>query len=298
MSKTILTEIDLYLPQLPSHLEGLRILHLSDIHSRGMHPPQKAALQIARQPCDLCLVTGDTCCELRIPNPLYIASSPSRKVRRPGLSWYGYHFALKIKPALEFCKQLVQDLNSPAPPYFIPGNHDPEEFFSQVPLLGIVTLKNQNLILDLPQRGPINLIGLNCLQRLTVDIPNTLIQRRPEIFSIALAHYPELAPTLAAANLDIVLSGHTHAGQIRALGKFPLVTHSHIGNYLNSGLNFINNTVIYTSRGLGESLLPIRLHCPPEITRMTLHQGPITQTQITTTPVIPDAKPPTLTSTN
>jgi hypothetical protein len=66
-------------------------------------------------------------------------------------------------------------------------------------------------------------------------------------------------------DVDLLLTGHTHGGQVRIPFIGPLTTMSMTGNRYSAGLYRLDQTVLYVSRGYGTSLLPIRFHCPPEI---------------------------------
>lgn len=92
-----------------------------------------------------------------------------------------------------------------------------------------------------------------------------------DIPKIVLFHKPYFVDSFSEKNLDLVLSGHTHGGQI-VLGKFGNVNISLAGavsKYI-SGLYESGNSKLYISRGIGSVGLPIRINCPPEITKITL----------------------------
>ncbi len=88
---------------------------------------------------------------------------------------------------------------------------------------------------------------------------------------ILLCHKPYAFDDIAARDIDLVLAGHTHGGQVVPFkfGDFNLSFAGFVSKYI-SGLYSIGNTNMYISRGLGTVGLPIRLNCPPEITKITL----------------------------
>ncbi len=91
------------------------------------------------------------------------------------------------------------------------------------------------------------------------------------VTKILLYHKPYLFPDIKNENIDLVLSGHTHGGQI-VLAKFGNVNLSvaaSVSRYI-SGLYKEGDSQMYVSRGVGVVGLPIRLNCPPEITKITL----------------------------
>ena len=84
---------------------------------------------------------------------------------------------------------------------------------------------------------------------------------------ILLAHDPRRLTEAAALNVPLVLSGHTHGGQVVLPGagaiaarKFPVI----------AGLARQDNTTLFVSRGVGTVYVPIRLNCPPEVVLLTL----------------------------
>ena len=85
-------------------------------------------------------------------------------------------------------------------------------------------------------------------------------------FSILLSHTPEIYRQAALADFNILLSGHTHGGQICFPGRIPITLHSVLPRYMGSGPWKYRGMIGYTSVGAGSSLVPVRFNCPPEIT--------------------------------
>ena len=84
---------------------------------------------------------------------------------------------------------------------------------------------------------------------------------------VLLAHDPRRLTEAAALNIPLVLSGHTHGGQVVLPGlgavaaqKFPVV----------AGLGRREGTTIFVSRGVGTVYVPVRVNCPPEVALVTL----------------------------
>jgi len=94
-----------------------------------------------------------------------------------------------------------------------------------------------------------------------------------EAFTILLAHSPDIIGQAAAAGLDLVLSGHTHGGQVRLPLVGPLYVNAELGGKYNQGLFRFGSTQLYVNRGIGTRFFPIRFLCPPEITVFTLRRG-------------------------
>ncbi|MBN2000170.1 metallophosphoesterase [candidate division KSB1 bacterium] len=104
-------------------------------------------------------------------------------------------------------------------------------------------------------------------------IPLLFQKAPPNVYSILLSHSPDYITTAEKYNVNLVLSGHTHGGQIR-LPFFgaPLVRIS-LGRRYMQGLFQFENTLLYVNRGLGTITLPLRLLCRPEITVFDLRGG-------------------------
>jgi uncharacterized protein len=88
---------------------------------------------------------------------------------------------------------------------------------------------------------------------------------------ILLCHKPYAFDTFAAKNIDLLLAGHTHGGQVVPVkfGNFSLSFAASVSKYID-GLYTIGKSNMYVSRGIGSVGLPIRINCPPEITKITL----------------------------
>ena len=85
-------------------------------------------------------------------------------------------------------------------------------------------------------------------------------------FSILLSHTPEIYRQAAHADFRLLLSGHTHGGQVCLPGSVPFTLDSALPRYLGSGAWKYHNMDGYTSVGVGSSIVPVRFNCPPEIT--------------------------------
>jgi hypothetical protein len=90
-------------------------------------------------------------------------------------------------------------------------------------------------------------------------------------FSVLLSHTPEIYRLAAHANINLLLSGHTHGGQICLPGRIPIVLDSDLPRFMGSGPWVYRDLAGYTSVGVGSSVVPVRFNCPPEITLHHLH---------------------------
>jgi len=88
----------------------------------------------------------------------------------------------------------------------------------------------------------------------------------PDAFSVLLSHTPEVYRHAAHAGFDLLLSGHTHGGQICLPGSIPITLSSVLPRRFGSGAWEYHNMVGYTSVGAGSSIVAVRINCLPEIT--------------------------------
>jgi uncharacterized protein len=91
--------------------------------------------------------------------------------------------------------------------------------------------------------------------------------------SILLSHTPEAYWHAAQVGFDLMLSGHTHGGQICLPGGFPLITDANCPRQFAKGAWRFEELVGYTSAGSGSSIVDVRLNCPPEVTLHRLRPG-------------------------
>lgn len=274
-----LTDISLYLPQLPESMEGVCVVHAGDLHSCCYGRREKILHRVMKQGCDVMIFSGDFCHQVRIGN-LFAEGSDQRTPLPIGLSRHGYVFEPHIDEAVALCKTLLNDVTCRLGVYAVQGNHDPYAFMAKLGGLGVTVLDNQTSQVSGSNGEHFNLCGVSGYGRDASDVPGAALGIDPNLFTLAVSHYPEMAPALAAVGADVILSGHTHGGQICLPGRRAILTHSRTGSRHAVGLNRVGDSYVYTTRGLGTSLLPIRTFCPPEIVRYTLHRGDSAKTII------------------
>lgn len=89
---------------------------------------------------------------------------------------------------------------------------------------------------------------------------------------ILLAHEPDMLDWYAHdTRISLQLSGHTHGGQVQVKPGSPIIK-PYLGRKYVQGLYRVNQSWIYTSRGIGSTGIPVRRNCAPEITHLTLVQ--------------------------
>jgi uncharacterized protein len=118
-----------------------------------------------------------------------------------------------------------------------------------------------------------------------------LARRPPAAPVVLLAHDPALFPDAVAHGVDVMLSGHTHGGQLGLPGAARRFNLARLVTAFTSGLYRQGATTLYVNRGLGTTGPPIRLGVPPEIAVLTLRPAPPARAAVPV-PIPATAAPP------
>ncbi|SEH05729.1 metallophosphoesterase [Candidatus Venteria ishoeyi] len=167
----------------------------------------------------------------------------------------------------------LQDIQ--ADTYFVLGNHeyfhDPEATLEYLQTLGIQVLNNRHVSLQ-TRKGAFNLVGFNDvigqrMERLAPDIDKAYQQLDTTLPTLVLAHQPKMILEMADYRCDLMLSGHTHGGQIFPFGLLVLLSQPYL-----AGL-YQHNAVqqIFVSRGTGYWGPPLRVLAASEISQIIIH---------------------------
>lgn len=235
------------LPRWPTALDGLRLLHISDLHI----DLQPGMVEVIRERlrglhCDLICLTGD-----------YWESS------------IGNH-----NSALRLLTELRAALpEAPLGRFASSGNHDSVDLLAWMHAHGFPMLINEAVTVE--HRGqPLVIAAVDDAWRFALHDLEAADRARPAgPPAILLSHSPQIAPEAAARGYSLMLSGHTHGGQFCLPGGHPLLAMPGIPTRLFSGAWQVGGMRGYTSRGSGCSHLPVRAFCPPEITLHTLYRA-------------------------
>ena len=223
--------------RIPKAFDGYTILQLSDLHvdiSQGAMARLAAILPDIEY--DLCALTGDY----------------------RGATFGSYEAALTGMESL--CAQIN------APIYGVLGNHDTVRMLPRLETMGIRMLLNESETIERSDQR-IHLAGIDDAHFYRADNIEKAATGIPSAeFSILLSHTPEIYRQAALAEFDLLLSGHTHGGQICLPGGIPITLDSVLPRYMGSGAWKYRNLIGYTSVGAGSSIVPVRFNCPPEIT--------------------------------
>jgi predicted MPP superfamily phosphohydrolase len=251
------------LPNLPAAFEGARIVQLSDIHMDQYTEPsfmRRVVHQIDLLQPDAILLTGD-----------FVSEGPASEEFAIGAAWQCANILSQLK-----CRQL----------YAVLGNHDvsigSEEVTAALTANRVTVLNNACLPIDrIGNRigGRIWLAGVDDPVNGEPDperaIPES-IRHLPGEPVLLMCHAPDYADDLLSTPVgkavDLMLSGHTHGGQIRLPFMGPL-TLPPLGKKYVEGWFRLGEMQLYVNRGIGTVGVPFRLDCPPEITLITLRRG-------------------------
>lgn len=228
---------------LPKAFDGLRVLHLSDMHIDAVPDGGARLLEIVQGlGFDLCLLTGD----------------------------FRFLTHEKFSPVLTAMARITPALDCELGIYAILGNHDFIEMSPGLEALGIQMLLNEGKTLKLGKES-LFLAGVDDPHFYGADdFSRALENRRGNEFTLLMCHSPERYAEAAARNVDYYLCGHTHGGQVCLPGGIPVITNAACPRRFVCGEWDYNGMRGYTSRGSGASGLTVRFNCPPEITLHTL----------------------------
>jgi predicted MPP superfamily phosphohydrolase len=152
------------------------------------------------------------------------------------------------------------------PVFGVLGNHDTICMLPGLEQMGIRMLLNESEKIE---------CGSQCIHVVGIDDPHfyqadnlekAAAGISPDEFTILLSHTPEIYQQAAHADVDFVLSGHTHGGQICLPGGLPMTLASALPRKMGAGAWKYHELIGYTSVGAGSSLVPVRFNRPPEIT--------------------------------
>lgn len=239
------TVYDVQVPQEYSGLEGYTIVQISDLHNARFGREQSRLIQaVTEQSPDMIVVTGDL-----------VDSSHTN-----------------VEVAMDFINQAVEI----APVYYVTGNHEGwlegtyADLKAQLLQAGVVVLENEAFTEEI-EGEVLSIAGTN-----DPDMPgNNIVLAKQAIqalmselegYTILLSHRPEMFDTYVESDADLVFAGHYHGGQFRipfiggvvapGAGLFPEYA---------EGTFTEGNTIMVVSRGLGNSVIPVRINNRPEV---------------------------------
>jgi predicted MPP superfamily phosphohydrolase len=150
--------------------------------------------------------------------------------------------------------------------YGVLGNHDTICMLPGLEAMGIRMLINESDLIE-REGQRLHLAGIDDAHFYKMEnIEKVAAAIPPDEFSILISHTPEVYQRAARAQFKLLLSGHTHGGQICLPGGIPITLDSVLPRSLGSGAWSYHDMMGYTSVGAGSAVVPVRFNCPPEIT--------------------------------
>ncbi len=234
------TRAEIPFANLPDSLEGLRVGFVSDLHRSATVPHELIATAVqsllAEQP-DIIVLGGD-----------YVTMGDRRYV----------------EPAAE----VLAPLTAPHGVFAVLGNHDDDrDMTAALSARGFTVLRDERTQVTI--RGEkLDLVGVRYWTRRLAAVDQILRGATPN--AVLLAHSPMRYYEASELHIPLMLSGHTHGGQVVLPGigafaarRYPVV----------SGLGYHGPTTIFVTRGVGTVYVPVRINCPPEVAILTLSRG-------------------------
>ena len=256
----MITELEFSSSDIVDSFEGFKIVQISDLHNKDFgEDPNKLIQKIQAITPDIIVITGDLI--------------DSRHT--------------DINTAIKFA-EAAQEI---APVYFVSGNHESnsgkyEELCEKLVSVEAVILDNKSVMIA-HSDGAICLSGLidpaflydrdGYTDAQALSVIQTMLQKMIkndiDVFDILLSHRPELIDLYADAGADLVFTGHAHGGQFRLpfINGGLIAPNQGIFPKYTSGMYKNDKTAMIVSRGVGNSIVPIRIFNRPEIIVVTLH---------------------------
>ncbi|MDE1161668.1 MAG: metallophosphoesterase [Acidobacteriaceae bacterium] len=250
-----INQLELPIRNLPDAFVGFHIVQISDIHLQGFTEPwflERILASVNNLNPDLVLITGD-----------YISRGPHPEKH----AWR----------SAGLCSEILSTLKAPQR-FGILGNHDVAvgagHVIEAIEAHGTPILVDSYFALE---RGS-DRLWLAGSDDASTRIPDLdlAIPQDPRAPVILMAHEPDFVDHIVKhptfKKIDVVLSGHTHGGQVRLPFVGPLILPPLGKNYVEGMFHF-DHMKLYVNRGIGTVGLPFRLNCPAEITSFILSRA-------------------------
>ncbi len=253
--------LDLFFEALPHAFDGMTVLFLSDLHfGTGDRRKVRRLAALNTPPADLCVITGDL---------------------------------IEMDDGIASCVEAVRDLHSREGTYCVLGNHDYYRYSALDTFMRKdITEKPNNaelLVQGLRRNGvrilhnrsteirrngeSIWLAGVDDPVTRREDVSRALSGVPEGAFHILLSHTPDVLKDLPASGEGLVLSGHTHGGQVVLPILGPILNHSTLKPGFISGMVRQGNTLLLVTNGLGVNrFFPFRFRCRAEVHTLRLRK--------------------------
>lgn len=249
------TEYTIHSTKIPSQFDSFRIVQISDLHDAKFGERHADLVKKVKELSpDAIFITGD-----------FIDSN---------------------RFDLDRSMELIEELHQVAPFYYVTGNHEissneTEQILVRLTEQGVQTLSNEAVIIE--REGQQIAIGgiddpLSSSKEDDEAVKEFILQAFQGVpnsmYKILLSHRPEQFNTYQDLKIDLIMSGHAHGGQIRIPGIGGLVAPGQgwLPDY-SEGLHSKNGSHMIISRGIGNSIIPVRFLNQPEIVLVELRSS-------------------------
>lgn len=252
----VLTRINLQSPKLKEGT-SLKILQITDVHDKGLVEDDTRLFELVKKAdADILVITGD----------------------------------LADRSAVDFTNilSLASELKAQIPEvFYVPGNHEQSKpimknLFTGLSSVGIKVLMDSGTVYS-KEDIKVNICGINYPFRETSYESGPAADRKAvrkalrgidtDYYSVLLSHSPRIADSIIGKPFDLILSGHTHGGQVRfpIFGSIFRFDSDFIGKYDKGLFNLDSGAELYVDSGLGTSILPVRFFDRADITLITIN---------------------------
>ena len=231
----------------PSQLESLVVSHISDLHFTGKLSQdfyREVVKQSNRFEPDIVVISGDI---------------------------------VDLDSCIDWIEPVLGPLQARHKKYFVLGNHDrrvsePERIRDAMNSIGFLAATGSWDVTEI-QGAKIHVAGNELPWFYGAETLPPFERKSDSEFSMLISHSPDQFQFAVERNIDLVLAGHTHGGQVRFPIIGPIVAPSRHGVKYASGVFKSEETVMHVSRGIaGDDI--IRINCPPELAILTLQSQP------------------------
>ncbi len=229
-------EITIESNQIPSEFDGKKIVFLTDIHYGTFFSKERLDNLVSQTNAlnpDMIILGGD-----------YVTNDPS-----------------SVGPVFSS----LSKLKAPLGVYGVLGNNDPENISIQTMQGAGITYLGNNAVWIGSNTSRIRVGGVGDMD---TEVPNqlsTINEATPEDFVILVSHKPDYFPKVSRSKVDLMLSGHTHGGQVTFFGLWAPFINSKYGQEYVTGVKKSGNNTMIISNGIGTVWAPVRFFARPQI---------------------------------
>lgn len=234
-------EIILESEDIPSEFDGKKIVFISDIH-QGMFFKNTRTNDLVNQVNKL----------------------------NPDIVILGGDYVTDDSPEVNSCFRTLSRLNAPLGVYAVLGNNDPPDISVNALKKANITYIGNNGTWITNGSSKIRIGGVGDYIRDYQDQNAAIGDANQNDFTVLVSHNPDYFPEVDTSRVDLVLSGHTHGGQVTFFGLFAPITHSKYGQRYLTGVKREYNSTLVISNGIGTIIAPIRIFAQPQIIEVKL----------------------------